>query len=97
MPKSQRGLAAGEAVDALWNWSLDTLAQHEPMLPWKAAFVVATSQNQVAGLRDDDQFFVLLHRGLRCFRQQKAESQTASMTDRDFQSSTRLRRVGVKQ
>ena len=70
--------------------SLDTLTQHEPMLSWKPTCVIATPQNQVAGLRDDDQFFVLFHRGLRGPSEQKAESQTASMTDGDFHISTRV-------
>jgi len=75
-------------VDALWNWSLDTLAQYKPMLPGKATCVIATPQNQVVGLRDDDQFFVLFHRGLRCSSQQQVEAQAVKRTGGDFQIST---------
>jgi len=76
-PKSRRGLAA-----------FQSLAQHEPMLSWKPTCVIATPQNQVVGLRDDDQFFVLFHRGLRCSSQQQAEAQAVKITGGDFQIST---------
>ena len=55
------------------NWEfvlqipLDPFSQHESMLSRKPARVVATLQDQVVGLGDDDQFFLLLHGGLRCF------------------------------
>ena len=68
--------------------SLDTLAQHETMLSWEAACVIATPQNQVVGLRDDDQFFVLFHRGLRCSSQQQVEAQAVKRTGGDFKIPT---------
>ena len=74
--------------------SLDTLAQHEPMLSWKPTCVIATPQNQVVGLRDDDQFFVLFHRGLRCSSQQQVEAQAVKRTGGDFQISTAFGGMG---
>jgi hypothetical protein len=50
--------------------------------------VIATPQNQIVGLRDDDQFFVLFHRGLRCSGQQQVEAQAVKRTGGDFQIST---------
>ena len=58
------------------------------MLSWKPTCVIATPQNQVVGLRDDDQFFVLFHRGLRCSSQQQVEAQAVKITGGDFQIST---------
>jgi hypothetical protein len=37
---------------------LDPLAQHEAMVPWELARVMARPQDQVIRLRDDDQFFM---------------------------------------
>ena len=76
--------------------SFDAFAQHETMLPRKATGVMTTPQNQVVGLRDDDQFFVLFHRGLRCSSQQQVEAQAVKITGGDFQSSTAFGGMGVK-
>jgi hypothetical protein len=50
------------------------LPQNEPMLSGKPTRVVATPQDQVVGLSDDDQFFLFLHRGLRGSSQRQADA-----------------------
>ena len=66
----------------------------EWLLSWKPTCVIATPQNQVVGLRDDDQFFVLFHRGLRCSSQQQVEAQAVKRTGGDFQISTAFGGMG---
>ena len=63
---------------------LQAFAKNKTMLPWKTAGVVATPQDQVVGLGDDDQFVLLFYvwPPLRCQRQ--AETQTVKMTCGDF-------------
>ena len=42
-----------------------SLSQYEAMLPWEAARVIATPQDQVVGLGDHHQLIRFLHRSFR--------------------------------
>ena len=84
-------------VNCEFDWLvIAAVPQHETMLSRETACVIATPQNQIVGLGDNHQFFLLFHRGLRGPNQQQTELQTVTMTDIDFQISPRLRRVRGK-
>ena len=76
--------------------AFQAFAQHKPMLSWKLAGVIATPQNQVVGLGDDDQFVLLLHRGLRTFANGRPKRVFAKKDCLHSPVSIRLRRVGGK-